>query len=134
MFESIFGFDFWGMGVGGFLLAIAVFYYMVTHCIGCLLSGRGGNVDRGAGFLFAFILVIPASVGLSTGFYYGVQSTIAIIVERVEIERQCGGSSSSSEEAEPSPEPTPDSGKWFEPHGDNPEFGAGNSGEKKIDL
>jgi hypothetical protein len=133
MFESIFGFDFWWMVVGGFLLALAPFF-IVTHCVGCLLSGRGSNVDRGAGFLFILVLVIPASIALSTGAYYGVQSTVAIVVERVEIEHQCGGSSSSSEEADPSLEPKLDSRKWLSLHG-SPEFGDGVlNGKPKINL
>ena len=120
MFDSIFGF--WGMGVCGFLLEIAVFF-VVIYCIGCLLSGRGSSVDRGAGLVFVLILVVPASIGLSTLAYYGAQSAVALYVEAIDQERKAGEETPKTEIPEASSEPKPNSGKWS----NNPEFGTGSS-------
>ncbi|MFZ1735872.1 MAG: hypothetical protein WAU31_02980 [Candidatus Moraniibacteriota bacterium] len=131
MFDSIFGF--WGMGVCGFLLEIAVFF-VVIYCIGCLLSGRGSSVDRGAGLVFVLILVVPASIGLSTLAYYGAQSAVALYVEAIDQARKTGEATSETNIPEAQTEPQSNTEKWFEPHGNNPEFGAGTSGKKKINL
>lgn len=134
MFESIFGFDFWGMGVGGFMLALAAFYVM-SYCIGCFLSGRGSNVDRGAGFLFVLTLVIPVFIGLSTLAYFGAQSAVALYVEAIDQVGKSGEDTSATEIPEALTEPQPNTGKWFGPHGNNSEFGAGTLDKKpRINL
>lgn len=94
-----------GFGFSEFLLYFVAgvgIFWMVSFAIGRFItafSGRRGGTDEGAGFLFVFLFVLPLSVGLATGTYYGVQSAIALVVERIEVERQHDGAAPSSEQS-----------------------------------
>ena len=86
------------------ILGVLAMFFLASHCIGCFLSGRGSNADRGAGFLLVLLIVVPASIGLSTLAYYGVQSAVAIYVASLE----GGGDGTSRAAGQLETQPMPD--------------------------